>query len=123
MVPKKIHISLAWWLVVLGCVVGGSPQLAARDVIAWGAGTNVASSPNYGQAQVPAGVTNDLEVAGGGKQSLALAANGTVLGWGDNALHQRDFSPVGASNYLAVACGVQHSLALRTNGTVAGGRR
>src|SRR5262245_25981443 len=92
------------------------------SVVAWGAGTFVANPPddnNYGQSIVPADLTNAVLLAGGWRHSLALTANGTLRGWGDDSLGQTDFFPAGASNYLAIACGQQHSIALRANGSVA----
>jgi len=98
-----------------------APASAGNQVVAWGAGT-VADPDNlhdFGQSDVPAGLTNAVQVVGGGRHSLALLANGTLKGWGDDSLLELNFSPAGVSNYVAVACGLQHSLALRANGTVA----
>jgi len=108
----------AWVAAVLAILL---PASASNRVVAWGAGTtfNPADKYDYGQSMVPATLTNAVQVAGGGRHSLALLANGTLVGWGDDSLSELDFSPAGASNYVAVACGLQHSLALRTNGMVA----
>jgi alpha-tubulin suppressor-like RCC1 family protein len=67
-------------------------------------------------------------VAAGGRHSLALLANGTVLAWGDNEFGQLgDGStelaavPVAVSDLTgvkAIAAGENHSLALLGNGTV-----
>ena len=91
---------------------------ASNRVVAWGAGMVVNESDNndYGQSIVPATLTNAVLVAGGWRHSLALKANGTLQGWGDDSLNQTSF-PAG-SNYVAIACGALFSLALKTNGTV-----
>src|SRR2546423_12183843 len=48
---------------------------AASVVAAWG-------SNSYGQTNVPPGLTNVVSIAGGAYHSLALKADGTVVGWG-----------------------------------------
>jgi alpha-tubulin suppressor-like RCC1 family protein len=106
-------------LIALTAIFALAPLLhASNHVVAWGAGTYTnLSDPNvYGQSAVPPKLTNAVLVAGGWRHSLALNANGTLTGWGDNQLNQTAF-PAG-SNYMAIACGYWHSLALRTNGTV-----
>jgi len=60
-----------------------------------------------------------VAIAAGGYHSLALRADGTVVGWGDNTYGQRD-PPASATNVVAVAAGEAHSLALRADGTVLG---
>jgi alpha-tubulin suppressor-like RCC1 family protein len=67
-------------------------------------------------------------VAAGGRHSLALLANGTVVAWGANGLGQlgdggttESSVPVavqGLSGVQAISAGASHSLALLTNGTV-----
>ena len=75
-------------------------------VIGWGWNNN-------GQATPPAGLTNVVAVSAGAGQSLALRADGTVVGWGF-----QPNVPAGLSGIAAIACGHRHSLALRSNGTV-----
>lgn len=90
------------------------------NVFAWGAGTNVASPPDYndyGQSIIPTNLTNAIYVVGGWRHSLALLQNGKLRGWGDDSLGQIDL-PSG-SNYIAISCGRLHSLALTSDGTVA----
>src|SRR5262249_21301101 len=103
-------------------LLGLMESRAGDHVVAWGAGTFVASPPddnNYGQSIVPSSLTNAALVAGGWRHSVALPTNRTLRGWGDDSLNQTDLCPPNASNYLAMACGQQHSIALRTDGSVA----
>lgn len=58
-------------------LVAALDGLASDRVIAWGAGTFVASPPDdndFGQSIVPPGLTNVAMVAGGWRHSLALTA-------------------------------------------------
>ena len=92
---------------------GGNHTLALLEggtVIAWG--TN-----NYGQTNVPGGLTNALAVAAGDAHSLALNANGTVVAWGRNDLGQTNV-PASVTNAIAISAGGQQSLAMRKDGTV-----
>lgn len=79
-------------------------------VVAWGQNT-------YGQASVPAGLSNVVAVAGGGQHSLALRSDGSVVAWGGNGYGQSNVPP-GLSNVVAIAAGLLHSLALFSNGTL-----
>ena len=101
--------------------------LAANGtVVAWGAGvTNAGVTPNWGQAMIPAGLSNVAAVACGGYHSLALQANGTVVAWGagtnntgTSPSYGQAIVPVGLSNVVAIAAGTYHSLALKADGTV-----
>ena len=104
--------------VLAGGLMVGSPARAGNRVVAWGAGTitNAADNNDFGQSVVPVGLTNAVCVAGGWRHALALKADGTLQGWGDDELGQTDFAAT--SNYEAIACGYLHSLALQTNGWV-----
>lgn len=75
------------------------------------------------------GVSGVSAVAAGGKHSMALLSNGTVVGWGgdgfgelgNGSTRQRVPVPVpvkGLSNVAAIAAGHKFSLALLGNGTV-----
>jgi alpha-tubulin suppressor-like RCC1 family protein len=71
----------------------------------------------FGQCNVPAGLSNSTAVAAGGYFSLALQNNGTILAWGDNTYGETNV-PSGISNAVAIAAGQYHGLALLTNGAV-----
>ena len=107
----------------MGLAGGQCHSLALRadgTVAAWGWGlTNTDSYPNYGQALVPAGLSNAVAVAAGDTHSLALRADGTVLAWGDNSYGQTNV-PAGLSNVVALAASSAHSLALKSDGTLVG---
>ncbi len=60
-----------------------------------------------------------LAIAAGGNHSLALKADGTVVGWGDNTSDQANGARAGG-NVMAIAAGRSHSLALKADGTVIG---
>ncbi|MEI9963211.1 MAG: immunoglobulin domain-containing protein [Limisphaerales bacterium] len=84
-------------------------SFAGGLVATWGNNT-------YGTVVLPVGVNNIKAVACGPVHDLALKANGTVIGWGDN--YYGAISSVGLSNITAIAVGERHSLALRAKGTV-----
>jgi alpha-tubulin suppressor-like RCC1 family protein len=79
-------------------------------VVAWG--TN-----DFGQLNVPAGLTNVTAVAAGGYHNLALQADGTLVGWGRNTYGEASI-PAAATNVTAIAAGDFHSVVLRADGTV-----
>ena len=60
---------------------------------------------------MPAGLTNVVAVTAGDFNTLALLANGSVVGWGDNSYGQLNV-PATATNAVAIASGYYHSLAL-----------
>ena len=69
-------------------------------------GANVSASP--------------LAIAAGGYHSLALKADGSVVGWGNNYYGQTNVPPSAASGVVAIAAGGWHSLALKADGSVVG---
>ena len=97
---------------------------ADGTLIGWGAGTFVANPHvdndyvDCGQAIVPASATNVVAIAAGGAgwgaHSLALKADGTVIGWGSSY----GSPPASANNVKAISASGYNSLALRTNDTV-----
>ena len=95
------------------------PAARANNLVAaWGEGatSNPADIYNYGQAMIPATLTNAVLVTGGWLHSVALKADGTLQGWGNDSFGQLDFP--GGTNYMAIACGYLFSLALQANGRV-----
>ncbi len=81
-------------------------------MIGWGANW-------YGQANVPAGLSNVIAVSAGGTFSVALKADGTLAAWGDNRVGQIDV-PFFLRDVVAIATGGYHGVALRADGTVIG---
>ncbi|PWU15818.1 MAG: hypothetical protein C5B50_14660 [Verrucomicrobia bacterium] len=77
-----------------------------------GIGNDVAA-----QCDVPFGLTNALQVAGGGGQSLAVKTDGTVVAWGAN-YYGEGAVPTNLTGVAMVAAGWYHDVALFTNGTV-----
>lgn len=70
-----------------------------------------------GQCDVPYGLTNALQVAGGGGQSIALKTDGTVVAWGAN-YYGEGVAPTNLTGVGMVSAGWYHNVALLTNGTV-----
>jgi alpha-tubulin suppressor-like RCC1 family protein len=69
------------------------------------------------QSTVPRGTGTAVAVAAGGWHSLALKADGTVVGWGSRYVEQSTVPP-GLSNVVSIAAGDYQSLALQVDGTV-----
>jgi hypothetical protein len=74
---------------------------------------------------VPLEARNVVRVAAGRLHTLALRADGTLVGWGagtTNAHAFPDFGqtiiPARATNVVAISCGTFHSVALKADGTV-----
>lgn len=79
-------------------------------MIAWGYN-------QFGQTNIPSGLSNVVAIAGGGLHSLALKSDGTVVAWGYNQFSQTNVPPQ-LSNVVAIAGGENHSLAIQSDGTV-----
>lgn len=79
----------------------------------------VAGDNSLGQLAVSPFTTNAIAIAAGDWHSLALKADGTVVGWGDDSAGQCDV-PNDLASVAAIAAGGYHSLALKANGTVVG---
>jgi hypothetical protein len=77
--------------------------------LAWG-------DDDYGESNVPSGITNAIMVAASHAYSLALLNNGTVVGWGSGDADC--WVPTNLVNVAMVACGWNHNVALLANGTV-----
>jgi len=93
--------------------IAGKCMVPPQDgmVIAWG-------QDNYGQCDVPAGLSNVVAVAGGNGHSLALRHAGTVVAWGNNLFGQTSV-PAGLSNVVGISANWDQSAAVLANGTVA----
>ena len=79
--------------------------------------TEVLGAPPIPSTSIPR--ESAKSIAAGAYHSLALKADGTVVGWGDNS-HGQTTIPGGLTNVVAIAAGANHSLALQSNGTVLG---
>ena len=90
----------------------GSLSVRMSKVAAWGLG-------NLGQIDPPTTVGTAAKLAAGGRHSLALRLDGSVIGWGENTSGQLNV-PGNLGTAIAIAAGNSHSLALRSNGTIAG---
>jgi alpha-tubulin suppressor-like RCC1 family protein len=85
-------------------------QYLPGTVVAWGRRFE-------GQINVPPGLSNVIQIAGGSFHSLALTREGMVVGWGDNT-HGQTTVPGELTNAVAIAAGAFHNVALKTDGTV-----
>jgi hypothetical protein len=95
----------------VGTAFSTNATLTLAQAVAWGVN-------NDGQTNVPAGLTNLAQVAGGWHHSVALKTDGTVVAWGDNNAGQTNV-PAGLSNVVAIASrSGDHSMALKADGTV-----
>ena len=103
-------LSVAWPFV--GTSNASAQALTPGTVVGWG-------SNEYGQTNIPAGLSGVTAIASGAYHSLALKSDGTVVGWGFNFYGQAS-SPAGLSGVTAIAGGGTHSLALKSDGTVVG---
>ncbi|MGD0411850.1 MAG: ice-binding family protein [Verrucomicrobiota bacterium] len=89
------------------------PQSAnpAGTVVAWG-------NDDYGETNMPAGLSTLTAVTAGESYTVALKSDGTVVAWGNDDYGQSD-APPGLSNVTAIAAGEYHTVALKRDGTVA----
>src|SRR5258706_244194 len=75
-------------------MVAGNAHTLGREgggrVVAWG-------NNNYGQTNVPGGLSTVTAIPAGHRHSLALKSDGTVVAWGDNLYGQTDV-PSGLSD-------------------------
>jgi hypothetical protein len=93
---------------------GSLHALALRadgTVVAWG-------ENNVGQINVPAGLTNVVQIACGYAHSLALRSDGSVVAWGWNNYGQTSV-PSNLGAVVKIGSGPYHSLAIRSDGTMA----
>ncbi|HVM47833.1 MAG TPA: LamG-like jellyroll fold domain-containing protein [Candidatus Acidoferrum sp.] len=113
-----------------GAVSSAKATVPVIQTVAWGAGTNYGTTPNYGQSIVPAGLVNAVAVAGGGYHSLALKADTGVLAWGAGTTNSgvvlgrggpeygQSIVPDGLANVTGIAAGLYHSLAATASGSI-----
>jgi RHS repeat-associated protein len=71
-----------------------------------------------GQTDIPAGLTNVVDISGGLVFSLALKNDGTVVAWGYGGDGETNV-PSGLTNVVAIAAGGYQGLALKGDGTMA----
>ena len=92
-----------------------SYSMALKDdgtVVAWG-------NDDYGQTDVPRGLSNVVAIAAGNSHSLAVIEDGSVAAWGGyNTSYGVANVPPGLSNVVSVAADGEMSLALRSDGSV-----
>ncbi|MEY4118907.1 MAG: hypothetical protein RLZZ116_2235, partial [Planctomycetota bacterium] len=97
---------------VLAAVIASSFAGLAHAQTATGWGRN-----NFGQTNVPAGITNIVRMDCGLDHTVALRADSTVTSWGWNFWGQGNV-PAGMGPIRAVAAGDWHSVAVNLNGQV-----
>lgn len=88
---------------------GEEPPRVLGNVLSWG-------SSEFGQATVPTNLGPVTAISAGTWHTLALMADGTVRGWGNNADGQLNATV--SNNIVALAAGGNHSLALLEDGTI-----
>ena len=74
---------------------------------------------------IPSEATNIIAIAAGDNHSLALRADGRIIGWGAGGpgaggtdAKGQTIIPDNATNLVAIGAGYRHSLALRADGAV-----
>jgi alpha-tubulin suppressor-like RCC1 family protein len=92
------------------------PPPSSTTVLGWGV-TEVFNGTVWVDVRPPNTLGNVTNVAVGGAHSLALRADGSVVGWGDNSFGQIGIPP-GVTSIVAIAAGQHHSVALRRDGQV-----
>jgi len=113
---KQSGLSVRAWShrLALALAAGSYHSLALENdgtVIGWGAN-------DFGQVDVPAGLSDVVAVAAGLSHSVALRGDGTVVAWGTNDPPEVTVVPDGLDNVTAIATGAYHTVALRSDGTV-----
>ena len=92
----------------------------AKGIAVDGSGTLFVADTMNNKIRKITSLTTVNQIAAGGAHSLALLADGTVIGWGKNDFNQsvRDDWRGTISNAVQIAAGENHSLALREDGSV-----
>jgi hypothetical protein len=96
-------------LAAVGC--GAAPSAFAGSLVGWG----VNWQNDRGQANPPAG-SDYVAVASGDQHSIAIKADGSLVGWGANFFGQTSVPP--GDDYVAVSAGDAHSVALKRDGSL-----
>ncbi|MGG4400726.1 S-layer homology domain-containing protein [Paenibacillus amylolyticus] len=94
---------------------GGLASMALKSdgtLVAWGRN-------DFGQLNVPLGLSEVVAIDVGYFHTLALKSDGTVVGWGNNSVGQLNV-PAGLNDVVAIATGSNHSLALKSDNTLIG---
>jgi alpha-tubulin suppressor-like RCC1 family protein len=134
--PRSARLLIALAMTaILVLVLSTTASAASFSAGAWGYnGSGQLGNGSTTLSRTPVavqGLSTVTALAGGGEHSLALLANGTMMGWGNNHEGQLGIGstasskvPVAISNFAtlpgttAIAAGKEFSLALLTNGTV-----
>jgi alpha-tubulin suppressor-like RCC1 family protein len=93
-----------------GMLTSAVATLDVKLIAGWGRN-------NFGQTNVPTGLTNVVAIAAADRHNVTLRTDGTVVVWGDNAYGQLNL-PAGLANVRAIAAANLNSLALLSDGTV-----
>ncbi|MBI5386527.1 MAG: immunoglobulin domain-containing protein [Verrucomicrobia bacterium] len=91
-----------------GAATSTVATLQLVPVVAWG-------YYGYHQTTIPSSLSNVVAIGTAERYSLALTAQGRVIGWGSPP-----FIPSGLSNVVAIAAGGTHCLALTLEGQIVG---
>jgi alpha-tubulin suppressor-like RCC1 family protein len=115
--PRRL---LAIAVLSLGLLVPGGTgharATASGTVVAWGC---IGQYADFGQCNVPSGLSGVTAIAAGPGNGLALKSDGTVVAWGCNGTGAGPCAvPSGLSGVTAIATDGGHSLALKSDGTV-----
>ncbi|MBN1816148.1 MAG: right-handed parallel beta-helix repeat-containing protein [Sedimentisphaerales bacterium] len=98
---------LGAWIVLLACLLSPSTPSYAAEIVGWG----YQKTPNATLSQV-------TQIAAGGSFSIALKADGTLVGWGLNDYNQA--TPPTGNNYVAITSGRYSCVALKNDGSIVG---
>src|SRR5205823_1757576 len=108
-------VALGLWA-LLPAGASGASGAAPGTVVAWSCITEFA---DWGQCNVPSGLSGVTEISAGWSHSLGLKQDGTVVAWGCGT---DDFGQckvrADLRDVIAIAAGDSHSLALEADGTV-----
>src|ERR1051326_3351739 len=112
-VPRMLLLTFIWSSLILGAIAPAARSVAAlpTTIVPWGLHTSGTEIPND--------LTNAVSIAASGNHSVAIRADGTVVGWGDKFSGQDD-ALAGVTDVKAISLGSHHGLLLRSNGVVLG---